>query len=111
MHGYITNLETATRENTDFRRVLYTAKHSQLVLMSIKPGEEIGEEVHVLDQFIRIEEGEGKAVLDGVEHPVKDDDGIVIPAGTRHNVINTSKTAHLKLYTIYAPPEHTDEIG
>ncbi|MFA6038823.1 MAG: cupin domain-containing protein [Candidatus Peribacteraceae bacterium] len=110
MHGYITNLNTVTRENTDFRRVLYTAKHSQLVLMSIKPGEDIGEEVHELDQFIRVEAGEGKVLLDGVEHPVKDDDGIVIPAGTRHNVVNVSPTADLKLYTIYSPPEHKDSV-
>ncbi|MDD5623784.1 MAG: cupin domain-containing protein [Candidatus Peribacteraceae bacterium] len=108
MRGYITNLEDVTRENENFRTVLYTAKHSQLVLMSIKPGEEIGEEVHHLDQFIRVEEGEGKAIIDGVEHVVRDGDGIVIPAGARHNVINTSGREALKLYTIYSPPEHLD---
>ncbi len=108
MKGCIVNLEEVTRQNNDFRRVLYTAKFSQLVLMSIKPGEEIGEEVHTLDQFIRIEEGEGKAVLDGVGHTVKSDDAIVIPVGTKHNVINTSKSSDLKLYTIYSPPEHRD---
>ena len=110
MHGYITNLDQVTKENTDFRRVLYTAKHSQLVLMSLKPREEIGEEVHTLDQFIRIEQGEGKVILDGVEQPVKDDDGIVIPAGARHNIINTSGGSDLKLYTIYSPPEHRDGV-
>ncbi|MFA5800278.1 MAG: cupin domain-containing protein [Candidatus Peribacteraceae bacterium] len=110
MKGFIVNLEQATRQNNDFRRVLYTAKFSQLVLMSIKPGEEIGEEVHTLDQFIRIEEGEGKAILDGVEYKVKSDDAVVIPAGTKHNIINTSKNADLKLYTIYSPPEHRDGV-
>jgi mannose-6-phosphate isomerase-like protein (cupin superfamily) len=110
MKGYIVNLQEATTKNTKFRQVLYTAKHCQLVLMSIKPGEEIGEEVHTLDQFIRIEHGQGKAVLDGVEHFVRDDDGIVIPAGMRHNVINISKKDDLKLYTIYSPPEHRDGI-
>ncbi|MFA4846347.1 MAG: cupin domain-containing protein [Patescibacteria group bacterium] len=110
MKGYIVNLEQVTRQNNDFRRVLYTAKFSQLVLMSIKPGEEIGEEVHALDQSIRIEAGEGKAVLDGVEHKVKGDDAVVIPAGTKHNVINTSKSSDMKLYTIYSPPEHRDGV-
>lgn len=108
MKGYIVNLEQTTRQNSDFRRVLYTAKFSQLVLMSIKPGEEIGEEVHTLDQFIRIEAGEAKAVLDGIEHTMKSNDAVVIPAGTKHNIINTSKNADLKLYTIYSPPEHRD---
>ncbi|MDD5026760.1 MAG: cupin domain-containing protein [Candidatus Peribacteraceae bacterium] len=108
MKGFITNIEQATIENANFRRVLYTAKHSQLVVMSIRPGEEIGEEVHTLDQFIRIEKGEALAILDGVSHPMHDDDAVVIPAGTRHNVINTSKTEALKLYTIYSPPEHID---
>ncbi|MBU6490723.1 cupin domain-containing protein [Patescibacteria group bacterium] len=107
MKGFLVNIEQATKENADYRRVLYTAKHSQLVLMSIAPGGEIGEEVHHLDQFIRFEAGEGKAVLDGVSHAVKADDAIVIPEGTRHNIINTG-AEHLKLYTIYAPPEHKD---
>ena len=108
MKGFITNLQDASVANTNFRQVLYTAKHSQLVLMSLKPREEIGEEVHKLDQFIRIEKGQAKAVLDGVEHEMHDDDGVVIPAGTRHNIINTSDDADLKLYTIYSPPEHRD---
>ncbi len=107
MKGFLTNIEQATEENTDYRRVLYTAKHSQLVLMSLAPGEEIGEEVHHLDQFIRFEAGQGKVMLDGVAHEVKADDAVVIPEGTRHNVINTG-TSDLKLYTVYSPPEHKD---
>lgn len=109
MKGYLINIEQETLANTDYRRVLYTAKHSQLVLMSLNPGEEIGEEVHELDQFLRFEAGEGKVVLDGVEHAVKADDAVVIPLGTRHNVINTGAEA-LKLYTIYSPPEHKDGV-
>ncbi len=107
MKGFLTNIEQATKENADYRRVLYTARHSQLVLMSLAPGEEIGEEVHHLDQFIRFEAGQGKVVLDGVAHEVKADDAVVIPEGTRHNVINTGAD-DLKLYTVYAPPEHKD---
>ncbi len=107
MHGYVTNIEQATVENTDYRRVLYTAKHSQLVLMCLMPGEEIGEEVHHLDQFIRFEAGAGKIVLGGVVQNVSADMAVVIPEGTRHNVINTG-TVPLKLYSIYAPPEHKD---
>jgi mannose-6-phosphate isomerase-like protein (cupin superfamily) len=110
MKGYITNIEKETRENNNFRRVLYTAKNSQLVVMSIKPNEDIGEEVHTLDQFIRIEEGTGKAVLNGAETDIKDDYAVVIPAGTRHNIINTSADKDLKLYTIYSPPEHRDGV-
>lgn len=109
MKGYIINIEKATKENENFRRVLYTAKNSQLVLMTLKPGEEIGEEVHNLDQFIRIEEGEGKAILDGVEHKIEDGSAIIILAGMRHNIINTSDK-ELKLYTIYSPPEHKDGV-
>jgi len=107
MKGYIANIEEVTKENNYFRKVLYTAKNSQLVVMSLKPGEEIGEEVHELDQFIRLEQGLGKAVLDGVEHEIKDDYAVVVPAGTKHNVINTG-TEDMKLYTIYSPPEHKD---
>ena len=110
MKGYITNIERTTLENEDFRRVLYTAKNIQLVLMSLEPNEEIGEEVHKLDQFIRIEMGEAKAILDGVEHRLPSDHAVVIPAGTRHNIINTSETETLKLYTLYAPPEHKDGV-
>ena len=107
MKGYITNIEKATIENTDYRRVLYTAKNSQLVLMNIQPGGEIGEEVHHLDQFIRVEQGKCKVILDGVEHIMEDDYAVVIPAGTKHNVINIGET-ELKLYSIYSPPEHKD---
>jgi len=108
MKGYVTNIEEDALENTDFRRVLYTAKHTQLVLMSLRGNEEIGEEIHELDQFIRVEAGQGLAVLDGVAHRLSDGSAIVIPAGTRHNVINVSDTDELKLYTLYSPPEHRD---
>jgi mannose-6-phosphate isomerase-like protein (cupin superfamily) len=107
MKGYIVNLEKETVENTDYRRVLYTAKNSQLVLMNIQPNDEIGSEVHELDQFIRIESGKAKAILDGVEHEMEDDFAVVIPAGTEHNIINTGDK-ELKLYSIYSPPEHKD---
>ncbi len=111
MKGYVIHIEKETTKNSDFRRVLYTGKYSQLVLMSIKPGEEIGEETHDdVDQFFRFEEGEGKVIIDGVEHRVKDGSGVIVPAGAKHNVINTSKLANLKLYTIYSPPEHQDGI-
>ncbi|MBI5530831.1 MAG: cupin domain-containing protein [Candidatus Doudnabacteria bacterium] len=108
MNGYIANLEELTLNNTNFRHVLYTAKHSQLVLMSLLPGEEIGEEVHTLDQFFRFEAGTGKVVIDGAEHQVKDGSGVIVPAGAKHNVINTSGSEILKLYTIYSPAEHKD---
>jgi len=110
MNGYVVKLEQETLANTNFRRVLYTAKFSQLVLMSLKPGEEIGEEIHELDQFLRIDKGTGKAVLNGIEHPLADGDAVVVPAGTKHNIINTSQTDDMKLYTVYSPPEHTDKI-
>lgn len=106
MKGYIVQIENATQQNENYRQVLFTARHSQLVLMSLKPGEEIGEEVHDLDQFIRFEAGEGTVVLDGESHAVADGHAVVIPAGTRHNVMNRSKQAVLKLYSIYSPPEH-----
>jgi len=108
MIGYNTNLEEITLSNTDFRRVLYTGKHSQLVLMALKPGEEIGEEIHTLDQFFRFESGTGKVIIDDVSHEVKDGSGVIVPAGAKHNVINTSADADLKLYTIYSPAEHKD---
>jgi mannose-6-phosphate isomerase-like protein (cupin superfamily) len=108
MKGYATDIEEATLKNTDFRRVLYTGKNSQLVLMSLRPKEEIGEETHSLDQFIRIEAGDGVAILDGVKHQLSDGTAVVIPAGTKHNVINNSATEELKLYTLYSPPEHKD---
>jgi len=111
MKGYLVALERDTKKNADFRRVLYTGKHSQLVLMSLKPGEEIGEETHEdVDQFFRFEAGEGKVIIDDVEHRVKDGSGVIVPAGAKHNVVNTSKRAALRLYTIYSPPEHKDGV-
>jgi len=110
MKGYVTAIEKETRKNTDFRHVLYTGKNSQLVLMSLKPKEEIGEETHDdVDQFFRFEAGEGKVIIDGVGHVVKDGDAVVVPCGAKHNVVNTSAKAELKLYTIYSPPEHEDK--
>jgi len=109
MKGFIAPIEKETRKNNDFRRVLYTGKYSQLVLMSLRAREEIGEETHGdVDQFFRFEAGEGKVVIDGAEHRVKGGDAVIVPAGARHNVINTSKSSELKLYTIYSPPEHQD---
>ena len=109
MKGFETNLESETLKNTDFRRVLYTGKHSQLVLMCLAPGEEIGMEVHGhIDQFFRFEKGEGKVFIDGNAYKVKDGSGAIVPAGAQHNVVNTSKNMPLKLYTIYSPPEHID---
>jgi mannose-6-phosphate isomerase-like protein (cupin superfamily) len=110
MKGFVDDIETLTEDNEDFRRVLYTGKHLQLVLMALAPGEEIGEEVHEdRDQFFRVEEGEGAVVIDGARHPIQDDDAIIVPAGARHNVINTGRSP-LKLYTLYGPPEHRDGV-
>ncbi len=109
MKGYVTNIEQKSLGNENFREVLYTAKNCQLVLMCLKPGEDIGEEVHSLDQFIRCESGSGKAILDGVEHEVRDGTAIVVPAGARHNIINGPDSA-MKLYTVYAPPNHKDGV-
>lgn len=109
MKGYVANIEKVAEENNNFRKVLYTARYSQLVVMSLNPGEEIGSEVHDLDQFIRIEDGNGRAVLDGAEHAIESGFAIVIPAGTRHNVINSPEKP-MKLYTIYSPPEHRDGV-
>ena len=106
MKGYVTDIEEATLKNSLYRQVLFTAKNSQLVLMSLKPGEEIGEEVPELDQFLRFEAGDGTVILDGQDHAVRDGFAVVIPSGTRHNVINTSESADLKLYSLYSPPEH-----
>jgi len=109
--GFSADLEAKTRKNTDFRRVLYTGKFSQLVLMCLKPKEEIGEETHDdVDQFFRFEKGKGAVVIDGKRHLVKDGSGVIVPSGTKHNVVNTSKTKLLKLYTIYSPPEHMDKV-
>ncbi|MFZ4500312.1 MAG: cupin domain-containing protein [Minisyncoccia bacterium] len=111
MKGYNNNIETQTRDNTDFRRVLYTSTFSQLVVMSLLPGEEIGEEVHEgNDQFFRFESGEGKVIIDGNEYAVEDGSAIIVPTGARHNVINTSATERLQLYTIYSPAHHKDGI-
>ena len=111
MKGHITAIERETRKNSDFRRVLYTGKHSQLVLMRLKPKEEIGEETHDhVDQFFRFESGEGKVIIDGVAHRVKDGTAVIVPAGARHNVVNSSPRSNLRLYTIYSPPEHQDGV-
>ena len=108
MKGFVDNIEKLTEENTNFRQVLYTGKNIQLVLMAIAPGDDIGEEVHDDgDQFFRIEQGTGEVQIDGVAHQVKADDGIIVPGGALHNVINTG-TEPLKVYTIYGPPEHID---
>jgi mannose-6-phosphate isomerase-like protein (cupin superfamily) len=111
MKGFFTNIEKDTLENNNFRKVLYTAKHSQLVLMSLKPNEEIGMEVHPdNDQFFRFEKGTGKCIIDGNEYELTDGVAVVVPAGAEHNVINTSPTDDLKLYTIYSPAHHKDGI-
>ena len=107
--GYVHNIETLALENSDFRQVIYTAQHCQLVLMSLKPGEDIGSEVHQLDQFLRVESGTGEAVLNGVTTSIKDGFAILVPAGTTHNIVNTGSRA-MKLYTLYAPPNHRDGV-
>ena len=110
MKGYVGNIEDATVDNENFRRVLYTGKNLQLVLMTLRPGEEIGEEVHEdRDQFFRVEEGEGTVYIDGAANAVKDDFAVIVPAGARHNVVN-SGTEPLRLYTLYGPPEHKDKV-
>lgn len=107
--AYVDDIATATRTNEDFRRVLHTGEHSQLVLMTLAPGEEIGAETHpATDQFLRVESGQAKAVLDGAEHELGVGSAVVVPAGVEHNVINTSSGEPLRLYTIYSPPEHPD---
>jgi mannose-6-phosphate isomerase-like protein (cupin superfamily) len=110
MQGFVADIEKLTVENTDFRRVLYTGKYLQLVLMTLQPGEEIGAEVHEdHDQFFRIESGSGEVRIDGKATPVKDDDAVIVPAGARHNVVNTGDKP-LMLYTLYGPPEHRDGV-
>lgn len=110
MKGYVDDIDRATTQNSDFRRVLYTGHNLQLVVMSLQPGDEIGEEVHEdRDQFFRIEDGEGEILIDGKTHAVSADFGIIVPAGARHNVIAKGNSP-LKLYTIYGPPEHIDGI-
>lgn len=109
-NGYVDDVQKATLDNDAFRTVLYTGEHLQLVVMTLKPGEEIGEEVHDdRDQFFRFEEGAGEVLIDGKTHRVEDDFGVIVPAGARHNVRNTGD-APLKLYTIYGPPEHHDQV-
>ena len=109
MAGYLTDIERKTLSNANFREVLFTGPHAQLVVMALAPSEDIGLETHDdVDQFIRVEAGEGTAVLDGKEHSLKDGSAVVIPAGTAHNIINSSRKEPLKLYTIYSPPEHPD---
>lgn len=109
MNGYDTNIETQTLENSNFRKVLYTSGFQQLVVMSIPAGGEIGQEVHdENDQFIRVESGQAEATIDGRKIQLEDDDVIIIPKGAEHNVVNTSDSADLKLYTIYSPPHHKD---
>ncbi|MGH7502073.1 MAG: cupin domain-containing protein [Longimicrobiales bacterium] len=109
MSGYVTNIERDTLSNEDYRRVLFTGPNTQLVLMTLQPGEEIGLETHGgHDQFIRIEAGTGVALLDGKKHPLEDGSAVVIPSGVQHNVVNTSSDTPLRLYTLYSPPEHPD---
>jgi mannose-6-phosphate isomerase-like protein (cupin superfamily) len=111
MKGFFANIEKDTLENNNFRKVLYSSAHSQLVLMNLKPGEEIGMEVHEEnDQFFRFESGEGKCIIDGNEYMLEDGVAIIVPAGAQHNVINTSESEDLKMYTIYSPAHHKDGI-
>ncbi len=109
MNGYVENIEKLSLENDNFRRVLYTDKNSQLVLMSLLPGEEIGEELHDVDQFLRVEKGIGKTILNDISHDLADGSVIIVPAGTKHNVINTGADS-MKLYTLYMPPHHRDGV-
>lgn len=109
MKGFVQDIETLAVENGDFRRVLYTAHHCQLVLMAIPPGCEIGAEVHTLDQFFRVEEGAGAAILDGVKTAIRPGIAVLVPAGAHHNIINTGNDP-LKLYTLYSPPNHRDAV-
>jgi mannose-6-phosphate isomerase-like protein (cupin superfamily) len=109
MKGYVKNIESLAIKNSEFRQVLYTAKNCQLVLMALKPKEDIGAEVHQLDQFFRVEDGSGEAVLDGVTSAISAGFAVIVPAGTKHNIINTGNIP-MKLYTLYAPPNHRDGI-
>ncbi len=110
MKGFIENIEKLSLSNNNFREVLYTGQHTQLVVMSLEPNEDIGMEVHqIVDQFLRIEQGEGTVVIDNMERKIKDGDAIIIPAGIQHNIINTSDKEELKLYTLYSPPHHKDK--
>jgi len=109
MKGFVQDIEAITMRNTDFRRVLYTAKGCQLVVMALRPREEIGQEVHELDQFFRVEDGTGEAVLDGVRTAIRPGFAVLVPAGATHNIINTGSVP-LRLYTLYAPPNHRDGV-
>ena len=109
MKGYVQNIETIAFKNNDFRQVLYTDKNCQLVIMTLKPKEEIGAEVHTLDQFFRVEEGTGEAVPDGVHTVISAGFAVIVPAGTNHNIVNTGSVP-LKLYTLYAPPNHREGV-
>ncbi len=109
MKGHVSNIEKLALENNNFREVLYTSKNSQLVLMSLVSGEEIGEEVHDVDQFLRVERGTGKAILNDIPHDIADGSAILVPAGVKHNIINTGADS-MKLYTIYTPPHHRDKV-
>ncbi|MCA2993104.1 cupin domain-containing protein [Gemmatimonas sp.] len=109
MHGFVRKIETIAVMNEEFRRVLYTATHCQLVVMALKPTEEIGTEVHTLDQFFRVEQGTGEAMIDGVRSAIQAGFAVIVPAGAKHNIINTGSVP-LKLYTIYAPPNHRDGV-
>ena len=109
MKGFVQDIEKLATSNGEFRKVLHTAKNCQLVLMALKPQEEIGSEVHHLDQFFRVEAGSGEAVLDGVSTPIRAGFAVLVPSGARHNIINTGKEP-LKLYTLYAPPNHRDGV-
>lgn len=108
MNGFVTNIEQATLTNNNFRKVLFTGEHEQLVVMSLKPNEDIGEETHDVDQFVRIEQGEGEVVMDGKSSPIHAESAFVIPAGTKHNVVNNSDDEELKLYSVYSSPQHED---
>ncbi len=109
MKGYIENIEKLSLENNNFREVLYTSKNCQLVIMSLLPGEDIGEEVHDVDQFLRVEQGQGQTILNDQAHKIEDGSAIIVPAGMKHNIINTGDTV-MKLYTLYTPPDHKDRI-
>jgi mannose-6-phosphate isomerase-like protein (cupin superfamily) len=111
MKGFVADIDELTKRNKHYRHVLYTAKNLQLVLMTLRPGEEIGEEIHKdRDQFFRVEKGKGKVVIDGKSHKIESGHAILVPAGARHNVINTDDEKHLKLYTLYGPPNHRDGV-
>ena len=110
MNGFVNDIDQMTAKNKNYRRVVYTGKHLQLVVMALKPGDEIGDEVHKgRDQFFRIEKGHGTVVIDGEKHPISKKTSIVVPAGARHNVINTGEKT-LKLYTLYGPPNHREGV-